>query len=90
MRYEVRELAGSDIEIGSLLVRPVARSTAVWRQGRGWAGGAQYLRPVRVEVTTESGTSYDVRIPDRQFQIRLVALALVLLAVVIRRMRNDG
>ena len=88
MPYELRPLAAPEVESGGLRVTPVARSSSIWWEGRSWASAAQYLGPAKLEITYPSGATALVPIPDRQLQMRLVAIALIMVAFVIRRLRK--
>lgn len=87
MAYWSIDLPGPSIEAGDMSVTAVARLTEVGFTTASYGAGFQYFRPVRLEVRENDGTLVEVPIPDRTFQIRLLALAVVVAAYIIGRLR---
>lgn len=88
MPYRTQDLAARELDTGTSIVRPLARADAIWRVGKQWAGGFSYLRPAGIEIEHRSGRVEFVPIRDRQLQIRLAAIALVIAAFVLGRIRD--
>ena len=66
---------------------PVARFTELGFVTATYGAGVQYFRPVRLDIEEQDGTQSSLPIPDRTFQIRLLAVAIVVAAFIIGRMR---
>ena len=89
MVVQTQELAAPEVRNGGFGYRAVARRTLlrIGRPGAGFEAG--YLRPHRVEVSSQDGSSRTVAVPDREFQIRLALFGVTALALLARRRRSS-
>ena len=88
MAYRRVDLPGPTLVVGDRAVTPVARLTEVGFVTESYGAGFQYLRPVRLDIEGPAGAQISVALPDRTFQLRLLAIAIVVLAYVVGRMRT--
>ena len=82
------DLPGPTLAVGDRIVTPVARLTEIGFATETYGAGFQYLRPVRLDIEGPAGAQVSVPLPDRTFQFRVLAIAIVVLAFVVGRMRK--
>lgn len=87
MRITTREMPATPVVVGSRRYTPVAGDTTASFPVPGGLLRAGYARPLHIKI--EDGTNTDfIPIPDRQMQIMLGALLVVVLARLIERRRR--
>ena len=70
------------------MITPVARLTEI-QLGAAQGGAAiQYIRPVRLDIDGPGGAQVSVPITDHAFALRMLAVAVVVLAYIVGRMRT--
>ena len=88
MAYRSIDLPGPGVVAGERVVTPVARLTEIGFSAGQFGAGFQYIRPIRLDIEGPAGAQISVPIPDRAFQLRVLAIAVVVLAFVVGRMRT--
>ncbi len=83
-----REIAATPVTAGQMTVRPVARVWGVWGAGRSRGAGVALVLPSRVEVTDGNGVTRSAAIPDAVLWVRVAAIAAILGAAGVRKVRR--
>jgi hypothetical protein len=87
--YRPGDVRGDPVFIGDRTVTPIARRRGVRvRIGPGGVFGL-YDRAAALEIESPEGERRVLTIPDRELQIRLLVAAIVALALIIQRRRNQ-